>query len=72
MAHTIEEPIQIRDRNVITIPKDVRKILNVSIGDWVGFDVYSNDQICIHKIVPHRMRNTNKCTHGGVDAEEKS
>jgi len=66
MTHIFGDPIQIRDRNVITIPKDVRKILNVSIGDWVGFDIFDNDKICVHKIIPHRMKNK-----GGGDVVKK-
>ena len=46
----------IRDRNVITLPKEVMVLLNISLGDTVGFD-FVDGRVCLHKVVPHRMRN---------------
>ena len=56
MTEILGGPIQIRDRNVITLPKEVRNVLGVSVGDWLGFELHDG-VICLHRVIPHRMRN---------------
>jgi len=63
MTDLLGDIIQIRDRNVITLPVEVRRFLGVSVGDWIRFEVYEGN-VCVHRIVPHRSPK-NSC--GGVD-----
>lgn len=56
----------IRDRNVVTLPTIVRDILNTSYGDRIRFERNDHGDICICKVVSHKVNN--RC--GDVDARE--
>ena len=57
----------IRDRNVVTLPVVVRDILNTSYGDRIRFERNDHGDICICKVVSHKVNN--RC--GGVDADKE-
>jgi len=56
------EIIQVRARGEITIPKNVRKWINVEFFDWIGFDLMDDGVVCIHRVIPHRVPNKNHQT----------
>lgn len=65
MAEILDE-IEIRDRNVVTIPLNVRSILNVGIGDWLRWVQEDDGSICIYKIVTKIVNSGSKNIGGGV------
>jgi len=61
--------IKVRERGEITLPISLREKMKLIPGDLLGIDILDNGQICIHKIIPHRMRNKND---GGAHGKIKS
>ena len=59
MTEKIDE-IEIRDRNVVTIPIKIRRLLNVAPGDYLRFE-RKNGLIIICKAVTRSVPNN--CKH---------
>ena len=55
MSETLGE-CEIRDRFVVTIPKDIRKFLNLRISDRLRWENINNN-ICVCRVVSHKINN---------------
>ena len=73
MSEILSELVRVREKYEVTLPKELRETLKLVPGDYLGFDRLDSGHICIHKIIPHRMRNANNTcqvkNNGGEDGK---
>ena len=65
----------VRARYEMTIPKGVRDVLKLNIGDILGYDLYENGKICVYKVIKHKLRNGKTCVienNGERDGNERN
>jgi len=56
--------VKVRNKGEITLPVELREKMKWITGDLIRIDILSTGQICIHKIIPHRLPNKLK-NNGG-------
>jgi len=47
---------RVRPKNEITIPGNVREVLNLNPGDFVRFEL-DNNMIVVHKVITRKISN---------------
>ena len=81
MKRNIVDMVKIRERYEITIPMEVREILNIEPGNHIQFEWDDTlKEVSVHKVVPQRVKNQAYMTanqpiiegKGDGDGEEKS
>ena len=70
MAEILDE-VEMRDRNVVTVPTPVRKFLNIKPGDMLRWVLDDSNCICVFKVTT-RIVNSYYKKYGGEKDEEGS
>lgn len=57
MSENLSFMVKVRDKGEITLPIALREKMKLITGTLLGIDILESGQICLHRIVPHRMPN---------------
>lgn len=75
MSEIIVDMVRVQEKYQVTIPMEIREILNIEPGNFVQFEWDGkNHTVMIHKVIPQKVKNQayikEKGEAGGTHCDE--